>query len=313
MGTPTFAVEPLRELVNAGFCIEAVVTTPDKPAGRGQKLACSPVKEFALEKGIKLFQPEKLKDTDFIDNLKAIYPDIIVVVAFRMLPREVWAIPRLGTFNLHASLLPQYRGAAPINWAIINGEARTGVTTFLIDHQIDTGSILLSEGVDITPLETAGELHDRLMAIGASLVVRTVQGLAAGKINAIPQENYSQKSSELRVAPKLYKENCRINWNATVKEVHNFVRGLSPYPAAWTIMKGGDGQEIVAKILSCKPCSSKSNRPVGSIVTDSKTFIHVACSDAMLSIESIQLAGKRAMPAKDFLQGFRGIEGYTFS
>jgi methionyl-tRNA formyltransferase len=313
MGTPHFAVEPLRALIANGFNVVAVVTTPDKPAGRGQKLSQSAVKQFALENGLKVLQPLKLKDTLFADELMALNPDIFIVVAFRMLPEMVWRIPKLGTFNLHASLLPQYRGSAPINWAVINGEAVTGLTTFLIDERIDTGSILLSQKTEISPNETAGDLHDRLMLMGGELVVSTVNLLASGEINPVPQDKFFSSSDELKSAPKLFKENTRIDWSQSANNVHNFIRGLSPYPAAWTVLKDESEGEFTVKIFrSLLVDSDNPNNKIGQVLTNGKNFLRVKCGNGEIEILELQIAGKRNMPTKDFLQGFRGIENCRF-
>ncbi len=313
MGTPQFAVEPLKALLTEGYNIAAVVTTPDKPAGRGQKLSQSAVKQFAISNGLKVLQPQNLKDPSFINELTSIKPHIMVVVAFRMLPEVVWAIPTLGTFNLHASLLPNYRGAAPINWAIINGESKTGLTTFLIDHQIDTGNILLRQEVDINPNETAGDLHDRLMPIGGELVVKTIDLLAQGNVKPISQEELVEQGNEPKMAPKLFKETIRIDWSINVKSVFNFVRGLSPYPAAWSTLEDSTGNEQSVKIFKAKIIETNESHPaVGEIKTDGRTYIYVKCGKGSLAIEELQLAGKKNLPVKDFLLGFRGIETYKF-
>jgi methionyl-tRNA formyltransferase len=313
MGTPDFAVEPLRALIANGFNVVAVVTTPDKPAGRGQKLSQSSVKQFALQNGLLVLQPEKLKDHLFAEELTSLKPDLFVVVAFRMLPELIWKIPQLGTFNLHASLLPQYRGAAPINWAVINGETKTGLTTFLIDNKIDTGSILLSHEVDISPDETAGELHDRLMLMGGQLVVNTVVLLASGEINPVPQEKFFSNADELKSAPKLFKDNTRIDWSQSANNVHNFIRGLSPYPAAWAVLKDESEGEFTVKIFkSLLVDSDNPNKNIGQVITNGKNFLRVKCRNGEIEILELQIAGKRNMPTKDFLQGFRGIENCRF-
>ncbi|MFP4557674.1 MAG: methionyl-tRNA formyltransferase [Bacteroidales bacterium] len=312
MGTPDFAVEPLRALCGNGYNVVAVVTAADKPAGRGRKLKSSPVKQFAANNNIRALQPANLKEEGFVNELKSLNADIFVVVAFRMLPKVVWQIPRLGTFNLHASLLPQYRGAAPINWAIINGEEKTGVTTFLIDEKIDTGSILLKQEVEIFPNETAGELHDRLMQIGASVVVRTVEILLEGA-KPIPQSKLLGNDEELKPAPKLFRENLRINWSAPALEVHNFIRGLSPYPAAWTEIVDDSENAILVKIFRSSVVSENlQDKTEGTILTDSKNYIHVVCGKGIISIDELQLAGKRRLPTREFLVGFNGLATYHF-
>jgi len=310
MGTPEFAVEPLRAILEAGFTVCAVVTVPDKPAGRGQKISESAVKQFARERELPILQPEKLKDEAFVNQLRQLNPDVMVVVAFRMLPEVVWRIPRLGTFNLHASLLPQYRGAAPINWAVINGETHTGLTTFLIDEKIDTGNLIMQKEVEILPNETAGELHDKLMGLGGKLVVETIRKLAEDNFMPKPQSEFYQLEEELKPAPKIFKETCRIDWSITGAEIHNFIRGLSPYPAAWTEFSTADGSEISAKIFrsSFQDAENDSAAP-GTIKTNGATFLKVKCADGYVSILEIQLAGKRNLPIGEFLKGFRVTEG----
>lgn len=313
MGTPQFAVEPLRALLKEGYTISAVVTTPDKPAGRGQQLSQSAVKQFAISNGLKVLQPQNLKDNSFVYELSSLKPHIMVVVAFRMLPEVVWTIPSLGTFNLHASLLPNYRGAAPINWAVINGEVLTGVTTFLIDHQIDTGNILLRQEVKIDPNETAGELHDKLLPIGAQLVVKTVEQLASGNVKPIPQVHLIDKGQVPKLAPKLFKETIKIDWSRDASSIFNFIRGLSPYPAAWSKLVDANGNEQSVKIFKVRIVqNTTTHSEVGVINTDGKTFMNVNCGEGELSIEELQLAGKKNLPVKDFLLGFRGIESYRF-
>ncbi len=307
MGTPDFAVEPLKALFDAGCNIIGVVTVPDKPVGRGQKIQPSPVKQYAQENGLKIMQPEKLKNPEFIDELASLKPDIAVVVAFRMLPESVWSIPKLGTFNLHASLLPQYRGAAPINWAIINGEKRTGVTTFLIDKEIDTGNIIFSESVSISDNETAGELHDKLMVIGASLVLKTVKALAENTIQPISQDKLYLANSSIKSAPKIFRDSCRIDWSKPVPEVHNLIRGLSPYPAAWTEIIFDDRSTIQAKILKSNLIEKNHNFETGTIIIEGKNLLNIACSNGFISVTEIQLAGKKPMKTSDMLNGFRNI------
>ena len=312
MGTPEFAVFPLKELVDNEYNIATVVTAPDKPAGRGQKISQSAVKEFAKGKGLDVLQPHSLKDIDFISQIKSIDPHLIIVVAFRMLPQEIWNIPKLGTFNLHASLLPQYRGAAPINWAVINGEAKTGLTTFLIDHKIDTGSILLQQEAIIHPDETAGELHDRLMELGSKLVLKTVNQLAAESIKPIPQNTLIHKEHELKLAPKLFKENMRINWAQDSQSIHNHIRGLSPYPVAWTELHTPSRPVIPVKVFRSRTAQTNGNVAIGAIATDTKGQLFVGCKSGLLEILELQLAGKKRVTAKEFLAGFRDIENSTF-
>ncbi len=323
MGTPEFAVAPLDAIIEKGYNVVGVVTVPDKPSGRGLKLNESAVKQYAVSKGLKIMQPVSLKEQSFLDELASLEADLFIVVAFRMLPKVVWSMPKMGTFNLHGSLLPQYRGAAPINWAIINGEKRSGVTTFLIDEKIDTGNILMREECSIGENENVGSLYDRLMGIGANLVVKTVEGVVAGTLTPKPQELFLPEELKgkdidtvVNSAPKLTKELCRIKWDSPVSEVHNLIRGLSPYPAAFSTIT--DGQKSVdMKIFETLPVEGKSrnftdNEFVGKIVTDKKSYIHVICADGILSLEEIQLAGKKRMRVKEFLLGFRDIENFRF-
>jgi methionyl-tRNA formyltransferase len=298
MGTPEFATSSLKALVEAGCNIVAVVTAPDKPAGRGLKLQESSVKKYAVEKNLKILQPEKLKDKRFVDELKALEGGLQVVVAFRMLPEVVWEMPPMGTINLHASLLPHYRGAAPINWAIINGEKETGVTTFKLKHEIDTGDILVQEKIAIGENETAGELHDRLKEIGARLVVETVKGLANGELKEISQNNIS--STILKLAPKIFTETCRIDWNKSVTEIHNLVRGLSPHPAAFTELQG----KTLKVYRSEKELNTPSLSP-GNFETDKKSFLKFACTDGYIHVKELQLEGKKKMAIEEFLKGYR--------
>lgn len=309
MGTPDFAVEPLKAIVDAGYNVVAVVTVPDKPVGRGQKVQSSPVKQFAEEKGLLVLQPEKLKNEDFIDQLKELNPDIAVVVAFRMLPESVWSLPKLGTFNLHASLLPQYRGAAPINWAVINGEKKTGLSTFLLDKEIDTGNIIDQLEVQIDENETAGELHDKLMLLGGSMVVKTIQKLAEGNYTPTPQKNLAV--GELNAAPKIFKETCKVDWNKPAIEVHNFIRGLSPYPAAWSEMVVSvEGAESVipVKIFKTSTINQPTSSNCGSIKTDEKKHLQVICQNGLVDIHTIQQAGKKAMQIDEFLRGWHNAK-----
>lgn len=293
VGTPEFAVAPLKALVEAGENIVAVVTMPDKPAGRGHHVQYSAVKEYALSVGLPVLQPEKLKDEDFIKELRSYQADLQIVVAFRMLPEVVWAMPRLGTFNLHASLLPQYRGAAPINWAVINGEKETGVTTFMLKHEIDTGNIILQDRICIDDNENVGSVHDRLMALGTDIVIRTVQLIAHSDAEGTPLPTTPQAEiavDDLRPAPKIFKETCQIDTTKTVREVHNFVRGLSPYPAAWCNLTIGDITYENVKVFATQPGHGA---------------ITLSCADGELSITELQLPGKKRMPAKALLNGLR--------
>lgn len=307
MGTPDFAVESLRCLVEGGYNVVGVITMPDKPAGRGHKLQYSPVKQYALEHDLPLLQPEKLKDESFLDALRAWKADIQIVVAFRMLPEVVWNMPRLGTFNLHASLLPQYRGAAPINWAVINGDTETGITTFFLKHEIDTGEVIQQVKVPIAETDDVGVVHDKLMMLGGQLVVETVDAILANRVTTIPQEEMIVVG-ELRPAPKIFKETCRIDWNQSEKRIYDFVRGLSPYPAAWTELLLPDGQILVLKIFETKRISEMHSLTPGTIQTDGKKYIRVAASDGFVEICSLQLPGKKRLKTDELLRGFRLTE-----
>lgn len=301
MGTPEFAVASLRALVEAGFNIVGVVTAPDKPAGRGLKLTESAVKKYAVEKGLHILQPEKLKSPEFLAELKALNANLQVVVAFRMLPEIVWNMPTLGTINLHGSLLPQYRGAAPINWAIINGEKETGVTTFKLQQEIDTGNILLQEKILIGENDTAGELHDVMKEVGANLLVATVRGIEDGSLQETAQSGaIQQMAGELKHAPKLYTETCIIHWNKTCDEVYNLIRGLSPHPGAMTNFEG----KILKIYRSHKEKTTPSHTP-GSFTTDGKTFLKFAASDGYIDVTDIQLEGKKRIGIEEFLRGYR--------
>lgn len=302
MGTPEFAVPSLQKLYEAGYDIAAVVTAPDKPAGRGMQLTQSAVKKFAIEKNLTVLQPEKLKSPAFIEELQSLKADVQVIVAFRMLPEIVWDMPPMGTINLHGSLLPHYRGAAPINWAIINGEKETGVTTFKLQHEIDTGNILLGEKIKIEDDETAGTLHDKMMDIGANLLLKTIRELETGNLKETEQHSaFSlEPSVSIRHAPKIFTETCEINWNKGVEEIYNLIRGLSPYPAAFTFMNGKK-----LKIFSSeKEFGNEANEP-GTYVTDHKTFLKFAAADGFVSSKEIQLEGKKRMKIDDFLRGWR--------
>jgi methionyl-tRNA formyltransferase len=312
MGTPDFAVASLQALVDGGYNVAGVITAPDKPAGRGKKLTESAVKKYAVENNIKVLQPEKLKNPDFIEELKALKPDLQVVVAFRMLPEVVWAMPPLGTFNLHGSLLPQYRGAAPLNWAVINGETKTGVTTFLLDHKIDTGKILFRREIKIGKNDTVGDVHDRLMEVGARLVLKTVDALAKGKVKPIPQSELESDENS-KPAPKIFKIDCKINWTKDVETVRNLIRGLSPHPAAWANLVHKDtGRTIPCKIFFAQPVISAETAAPGTIDSDDESFLNVACGNGWLEITDLQLSGKKRMNAADFLRGFRNIMDYRF-
>ena len=296
MGTPDFAVASLDILVQNGYNVVGVITAPDKPAGRGLQLQQSAVKQYAVSKGIHVLQPEKLKNPAFLEELQALKADLQVVVAFRMLPEIVWNMPPLGTINVHASLLPNYRGAAPINWAIINGEKQSGVTTFKLQHEIDTGDILFSQSVDIRDDETAGELHDDLMATGAGLLLKTVQALASGNAKETPQAHI--KAEDIKHAPKIFKEDCQIKWEQPVEQVYNLVRGLSPYPAAWTTLNGKG-----LKIFKATREHAKPGVAPGEVISDNKTYLKIAAADGYLSLLEIQLEGKKRMDIEAFLRG----------
>ena len=299
MGTPQFAVTALEELITSGCNIVAVVTAPDKPAGRGQKLNESAVKQYALENKIKVLQPEKLKNPEFLDELSALKADLQVVVAFRMLPEAVWNMPVKGTINLHASLLPQYRGAAPINWVLINGEEESGVTTFFLKHDIDTGDILFTEKITLTGNETAGELHDRLMYKGAGLLVKTVKGIESGRYNEHPQAQLAA-GVELKHAPKIFKEDCLIDWDQTAQNIYNKIRGLSPLPTAFTLLNGK-----VLKIFRSEIDHTVHNVTTGTFLTDNKTYLKFAAKDGFISVTDVQLEGKKQMGISEFLRGVK--------
>lgn len=296
MGTPDFAVEPLRRLVEGGYQVVAVVTMPDKPSGRGLKMKGSAVKEYAVSVGLSVLQPEKLRDEQFVETLRTYAPDLGIVVAFKMLPTVVWSMPRLGTFNLHASLLPDYRGAAPINWAIMNGDTTTGITTFMLDKDIDTGDVLCRESVTIAADESAGTLHDKLMYLGGDLVVKSVDRIASGSVIPVAQSNI--KDSLTRPAPKIFKEDCKLEWENDVVSIYNKIRGLSPYPAAWCELKGE-----AFKIFGTHYEEGLSE--IGEIKTDGKTFLKVGCKDGFLFIDDLQMAGKKRMKTEEFLRGHK--------
>lgn len=308
MGTPDFAVASLRALVEGGYNVVGVITMPDKPMGRhGSVLQSSPVKKYAEEVGLPLLQPEKLKEEAFLEALRAWQADLQIVVAFRMLPEVVWNMPRLGTFNLHASLLPQYRGAAPINWAVINGDTETGVTTFFLKHEIDTGSIILQRHLPIADTDNVGQVNDALMEMGAGLVTETVDQILAGQVQSIPQEELMPAGGELRPAPKIFKETCHIDWKQPMKRIYDFIRGLSPYPAAWTELVAPDGKRQVLKIFQSEKRPAAHSLPAGTLCSDKRTYIDVAVEGGYLRIDSLQLAGKKRMPVADFLRGNQSI------
>ena len=303
MGTPDFAVEALRQLVEGGYNVVGVITMPDKPAGRGHKMQYSPVKQYALERNLPLLQPEKLKDEAFVEALRAWKADLQIVVAFRMLPEVVWNMPRLGTFNLHASLLPQYRGAAPINWAVINGDTETGITTFFLKHEIDTGEVIQQVRVPIADTDNVEVVHDKLMMLGGKLVVETVDDILNGTVKSIPQEEMTVVG-ELRPAPKIFKETCRIDWNQPVKKVYDFIRGLSPYPAEWTELMNSEGEAVVMKVFESEKINETHDLTPGTIVTDGKKYIKVAVPDGFVSILSLQLPSKKRLQTDELLRGF---------
>jgi methionyl-tRNA formyltransferase len=302
MGTPDFAVESLKALVENNYNIVGVVTAPDRPAGRGQKLKQSPVKEYALSVRLPVLQPEKLKNPEFLAELKALQADLQIIVAFRMLPEAVWNMPPMGSFNLHGSLLPQYRGAAPINWAVINGDKKTGVTTFFLKHEIDTGNIIYQEELPITHDDTAGTVHDKMMVLGAQLVLKTIAAIENGEARAIPQEDFSN-APNLKHAPKIFKEDCRINWAQDAVSIRNHIRGLSPYPTAWTEFSLKNGKSVSVKIFFA---SLVENAPLaaGQIQSDNKTFLHIGTTNGTLSIDELQFEGKKRMHIEELLRGF---------
>ena len=309
MGTPEFAVATLGSLLMNGFNIIGVVTVPDKPSGRGRKISKSAVKEFAEYSYLPIMQPENLKDPEFINNLKKLNADLFIVVAFRMLPEVVWKIPAIGTINLHASLLPHYRGAAPINHAIINGETMTGLTTFFIDEKIDTGNILLREEVQIFPFENAGDLHDRLMKHGTRLVIKTLAGIAENSIKPRPQSQFIKSGESPKPAPKIHPNDCIINWNNEAIKIHNFIRGLAPHPCARSFFKS-DSSTYSFKIFESHPEIEKNTYKPGQIISDGKHFIRITCKDGFISIVNLQLEGKNRMNTVEFLRGFK-ITDYT--
>ena len=318
MGTPDFAVEALRQLVEGGYNVVGVITMPDKPAGRGHKIQYSPVKQYALEQNLPLLQPEKLKDEAFVEALREWKADLQIVVAFRMLPEVVWNMPRLGTFNLHASLLPQYRGAAPINWAVINGDTETGITTFFLKHEIDTGEVIQQIRVPIADTDNVEVVHDKLMMLGGKLVLETVDAILNGTVKPIPQEEMAVVG-ELRPAPKIFKETCRIDWNQPVKKIYDFIRGLSPYPAAWSELIASEKESVVVKIFEVEKIVKKNDKrcrnsrgrfcKVGSIETDGKKYIKVSVPGGFVSILSLQLPGKKRLKIDELLRGYHLEDG----
>lgn len=311
MGTPEFAVPSLRALVAGGYRVVAVVTTPDKPAGRGQKVHQSDVKVAALELGLPVLQPEKLRAPEFVEAMRALQPDLGIVIAFRMLPEVIWSMPRLGTFNLHASLLPQYRGAAPINWAIINGERETGVTTFLLNHEIDKGAILAQARMPILPEDNVGTMYDKLMHRGTELVLDTVERLAAGDVTPVAQPEYDD--GQLKPAPKLFKEDCRIDWSLPGRRIVDFVRGLSPYPAAWSgVVRDGESEPATSvKIFTARFEAARHGEQPGTLFSDGRT-LRVACVDGWIWLDELQMAGKKRLPVRELLLGRRDVNNCSF-
>ena len=318
LGTPDFAVEPLRRLIEkqkacaeCGYEVVGVVTMPDKMINkRGNQLLMSPVKQYAASEGLPVLQPELLKDETFQNELRALRADLQIVVAFRMLPESVWNMPRLGTFNLHASLLPQYRGAAPINWAIINGDKETGVTTFFLKHEIDTGDVIYRDVIAIEENDNAGTLHDKLMLQGGETVLRTVEAIVNGDVKAIAQDTMFATEQELRPAPKIFRDTCRIDWEKDVCAVYDFVRGMSPYPAAWLELADAEGKFVAVKVYEVVKEFSEHDFEIGTLLTDNKSYAKVAVKGGYISLVDVQLAGKKRMPIADLLRGF-SIQGMT--
>jgi methionyl-tRNA formyltransferase len=310
MGTPEFAVAGLDALIRDKQHVIAAVTSIDKPAGRGRKIKTSPVKDYALSQNIPVLQPEKLKSPDFLAQLHDLQPDLIVVVAFRMLPEQVWKLPPLGTINLHASLLPQYRGAAPINRVLMNGETETGLTTFFIEKEIDTGKIILQETVPVDPDEDAGRLHDKMMNAGAALLVRTVRAIAAGNPPLIDQSALIREQDELKTAPKIFTEDCRVDWDQETEVVYNHIRGLSPYPAAWTILKNQAGEEKILKIFAAEREILPVNEKPGTLLTDDENALEIACRNGIIRLIRIQLEGKKKMDTPEFLRGLKDVSEF---
>ncbi len=304
MGSPDFAVGPLAMLIHHGYSIPAVVTVPDKPAGRGQKLRISPVKNFALEKQIPVLQPENLKEESFINQLRSYNPDLQIIVAFRIIPEIIWGLPPMGTFNLHASLLPQYRGAAPINWVLINGEKETGVTTFFLNQNVDTGNIVFQTKTDIHPEETAGELHDRLMEAGSLLVLKTVKAIETGHFEWIEQHTLVSDDLVLKKAPKINKENCQLRWSESTLAIHNRIRGLSPVPGAYAQFTTPDQNILALKIFRSRPRISGFVSTPGQILTDHRTYLGITTLDGIIFLEEVQLPSRKKMHIKEFLRGF---------
>jgi methionyl-tRNA formyltransferase len=304
MGTPDFAVASLDILVKNNYNVVGVITAPDKPAGRGQQLQQSAVKQYALQHRLTILQPEKLKDEQFLKQLANLKADLQIVVAFRMLPEVVWNMPPLGTFNLHGSLLPQYRGAAPINRAVMNGEQETGVSTFFLQQEIDTGKIIFQEKTPIAENDTAGEVHDRLMIIGANLVLKTVQAIEHNDYPQTDQSKFIKAGEDIKYAPKIFKEDCKIDWYKTMEEIHNHIRGLSPYPAAFTTLTSPSKQAFPVKFFISKKENSNPSQPIKSIISDSKNYLKIVVNGGYIAVEELQLAGKKKMGIQEFLRGF---------
>jgi methionyl-tRNA formyltransferase len=311
MGTPEFAVAGLDALIRDEQQVIGVVTSPDKPSGRGRKIRTSPVKDYALSRNIPVLQPEKLKSPAFLEELLELKPDLIVVVAFRMLPEQVWQLPPLGTINLHASLLPQYRGAAPINRVLMNGEKETGLTTFFIEKEIDTGKIIFQEKVSIDPEEDAGSLHDKMKHKGAILLVRTVRSIAQGNPPLIDQAVLIGQQEDLKTAPKIHTEDCRIDWDQETGVVYNHIRGLSPYPAAWTIIKNQAGEEKILKIYAAEKEILPVNEKPGTILSDEQNTLEIACRNGIIRLTRLQLEGKKKMDTPEFLRGIKDVSGLS--
>ena len=305
MGTPEFAVASLEKLVQNNYTVVGVVTVPDKPAGRGQQVQQSAVKKYVLEKGLTILQPEKLKDEHFLNQLRELKADLQIVVAFRMLPEVVWKMPALGTINLHGSLLPQYRGAAPINWAVINGEKETGVSTFFLQQEIDTGKIIFQEKTPIGENESAGELHDKLMNIGAELILKTVKAIEKNDFPQIDQLKLIGENEIIKSAPKIFKADCRIDWTKSIDEIHDLIRGLSPYPGSFTDFVSAEGKMVSVKLFIAKKELIRHDFPAGRIISDSKNELKIAVKNGFVSVSELQVAGKKRMTVNEFLRGFQ--------
>ncbi|MFC2152210.1 methionyl-tRNA formyltransferase [Bacteroidota bacterium] len=313
MGTPDFAVEPLKNLIENKYNIVGVVTNPDKPAGRGQKLQESAVKKYALSQNLNILQPEKFRDQTFLNELKELKADLQIVVAFKMLPEIVWAMPPKGTFNLHASLLPHYRGAAPINWAIINGDNKTGISTFFLEKDIDTGNIIFQKEVPIDENDNAGNIHDKLMFKGADLVLKTVDAIINDEYTLLKQEDLVEPGTNVKHAPKIFKEDCKIDWEKDITEIHNLIRGLSPYPASWTELTNTKNECIQLKIFKSEKEICNHSHSIGEIISDQKTYLKVAVKGGFIHINELQLSGKKRLNIKDFLRGFQELNNCHFS